>query len=59
VDEVTEAQVIEKAIRDLHERVELDSGGEYCDVCSNHGDAHWPCATVAAVELAQEEWRSA
>lgn len=22
---------------------------DYCDVCSNHGDITWPCATIAAL----------
>lgn len=37
-------------VRALHERREGDDGSTYCDVCSNHGDVTWPCATIAALE---------
>lgn len=33
--------------RALHMYVE-DAG--YCDVCSNHGEVTWPCATIAALD---------
>lgn len=35
------------AVRALHER---DPEADYCDVCSNHGDITWPCATIAALD---------
>lgn len=39
-------------VRDLHERRESDAGPgrAYCDVCSNHGDTTWPCATIRALD---------
>lgn len=36
-------------VRDLHQPV--DAGiGPSCDVCSNHGDTAWPCATLRALD---------
>lgn len=26
-----------------------DAGAGYCEVCANHGDIEWPCATVRAL----------
>lgn len=46
-DEPTES---EKRVRALHPQVTGDDGSVYCDLCSNHGDIHWPCATLAALE---------
>jgi hypothetical protein len=38
-------------VRDLHEKRESEAGpGAYCDVCSNHGDTTWPCATIRALD---------
>ncbi|MFF3547100.1 hypothetical protein ACFYXD_35345 [Streptomyces platensis] len=37
-------------VRALHERREADDGSTYCDVCSNHGDIAWPCATIRALD---------
>ncbi|MGW2920368.1 hypothetical protein ACWDBF_21255 [Streptomyces angustmyceticus] len=34
-------------VRSLHPYNE-DAG--YCDLCSNHGDITWPCATVKALD---------
>ena len=34
-------------VRDLHTRYE---GGGSCEVCSNHGDVQWPCATLRALD---------
>jgi hypothetical protein len=39
-----------QAVRDLHERRDSDTGKDYCDVCSNHGDIDWPCATIRALD---------
>lgn len=39
-----------QAVRDLHERRDSDTGQAYCDVCSNHGDTDWPCATIRALD---------
>lgn len=36
-------------VRDLHERRDSDAGGSYCNLCSNHGDITWPCATIRAL----------
>jgi hypothetical protein len=37
-------------VRGLHERRDPDAGDPYCDVCSNHGDTAWPCATIRALD---------
>ncbi|NJA56689.1 hypothetical protein [Streptomyces sp. NEAU-H3] len=38
-------------VRKLHERINAeDADGGYCDLCSNHGDIHWPCATIKALD---------
>ncbi|MFE4915787.1 hypothetical protein ACFRCX_30245 [Streptomyces sp. NPDC056652] len=42
------ASALQRA-RDLHERREGDSNSAYCDVCANHGDIAWPCATIRAL----------
>lgn len=39
-----------RRVRDLHERRDSDAGYAYCDVCSNHGDTTWPCATIRALD---------
>lgn len=40
-----------QAVRDLHEKRESEAGtGACCDVCSNHGDITWPCATIRALD---------
>ncbi|MFD7867969.1 hypothetical protein [Streptomyces sp. NPDC059783] len=39
-----------QAVRDLHERYDSDAGGAYCNLCSNHGDTNWPCATIRALD---------
>lgn len=39
-------------VRALHERMEGYGDFDYCDVCSNHGDIRWPCATIRAIEEA-------
>jgi len=37
-------------VRVLHEKRDSDAGtGAYCEVCSNHGDTNWPCATIRAL----------
>ncbi|MFD3336071.1 hypothetical protein ACFWV1_26005 [Streptomyces sp. NPDC058700] len=36
-----------QAVRDLHQR---QPDADYCDVCSNHGDITWPCATIRALD---------
>ncbi|MGY5127329.1 hypothetical protein [Streptomyces nigrescens] len=41
-------------VRALHEYIE---DADYCDVCSNHGDIAWPCATIAALDGADPEPR--
>lgn len=38
-------------VRALHTR---DEDADYCTVCSNHGDVQWPCATIAALDGAQQ-----
>ena len=43
------------AVRDLHERCESDYSTVYCDLCSNHGDTTWPCATIAALDGTNNE----
>lgn len=43
----------EAAVRKLHERREGDDGSLYCDLCSNHGDITWPCATVRVLSSAE------
>ncbi|MFI7096748.1 hypothetical protein [Streptomyces lydicus] len=42
-----EARAASDRARALHQRNE-DAG--YCDLCSNHGDITWPCATIAALD---------
>src|SRR5690242_14711646 len=38
-------------VRTLHERRDSEAGtGAYCDLCSNHGDITWPCATIRALD---------
>jgi hypothetical protein len=39
----------EQAVARIHERIAGADGSEYCDLCSNHGDVHWPCATMRAL----------
>ncbi|MEU1088952.1 hypothetical protein ABZ401_19315 [Streptomyces sp. NPDC005892] len=42
-----------RRIRAQHERRESHTPlGAYCDLCSNHGDITWPCATISALESA-------
>ena len=41
-------------VRALHERYESDGGGAYCNLCSNHGDIDWPCATIRALDGAEQ-----
>ncbi|WP_330479937.1 hypothetical protein OG301_39030 (plasmid) [Streptomyces platensis] len=50
------AQAALERVRALHQYNE-DAG--YCDVCSNHGDIAWPCATIAALGGADGEPRAA
>ncbi|WP_446458676.1 hypothetical protein [Streptomyces rochei] len=41
-----------QAVRDLHQR---QPDADYCDLCSNHGDIDWPCATIRALDRATEK----
>ncbi|MEU5824879.1 hypothetical protein [Streptomyces sp. NPDC047803] len=42
-------------VRNLHERRETEDGtGAYCDLCSSHGDINWPCATIRALDGAEQ-----
>jgi hypothetical protein len=34
-------------VRELHQH---QPDADYCDVCSNHGDIDWPCATIRALD---------
>lgn len=34
----------------LHHRIDASDDSWLCEVCSNHGDVFWPCATVKAVK---------
>lgn len=45
-----------QAVRDLHDRRDANdgAGSAYCDVCANHGDITWPCATIRALNGAQQ-----
>lgn len=43
-----------QAVRDLHERREGTDGSAYCDLCSNHGDITWPCATIRALDSTEQ-----
>lgn len=35
------------AVRALHKH---NVDADYCDLCSNHGDTTWPCATIRALD---------
>lgn len=48
----TQAEASIVRVRALHERMEGYGDFDYCDVCSNHGDIRWPCATIRAIEEA-------
>lgn len=52
-----EAWWMERRLRMLHRKTRLTDGQWYCDLCSNHGDIHWPCETIKVMELAQKEAR--
>ena len=41
------AEAALNAVRALHQQ-QPDAG--YCDMCSNHGDITWPCATIRALD---------
>lgn len=44
-----------QAVLTVHEeRESAYVGGSYCDLCSNHGDITWPCATVKALNVAAQ-----
>ncbi|MFH9426038.1 hypothetical protein [Streptomyces sp. NPDC017529] len=45
-DTTCEAAAALNRVRALHTRNE-DAG--YCDLCADHGDVDWPCATIAAL----------
>lgn len=45
--ELTSAQRAIARVRALHQ---LNERAGYCDVCSNHGDITWPCATIRALD---------
>lgn len=48
-DELVDHRKADRRVRDLHERRDSDTGSAYCDVCANHGDTVWPCATIRAL----------
>lgn len=51
------AWLMERRIRMVHRKKRLDGGGgSYCDLCSNHGDIHWPCRTIRALEDRDRSW---
>lgn len=52
---LTEAELIRLSVLEVHEKREGADGSVYCDLCSNHGDVHWPCATVEAMDQAVVE----
>lgn len=41
-----------QAVRELHQH---QPDADYCDLCSNHGDTTWPCATVRALDATAEK----
>uniref|UniRef100_UPI0030E0A33E hypothetical protein n=1 Tax=Streptomyces tubercidicus TaxID=47759 RepID=UPI0030E0A33E len=47
IGRAVEAEASIGRARALHQHNEDAS---YCDVCSNHGDLAWPCATIAALD---------
>ena len=48
-EKLTHRRAAFQRVRALHERID-GAGGPYCDVCSNHGDIGWPCATLTALD---------
>ncbi|MFE7780355.1 hypothetical protein [Streptomyces nigrescens] len=54
--ELTSAQRAIARVRALHQ---LNEDAGYCDLCSNHGDIAWPCATLRALDGADGEPRPA
>ncbi|MFF1301080.1 hypothetical protein [Streptomyces sp. NPDC058296] len=50
VGKIAEQRDSIQRVRELHEKRDSDTGHPYCDVCSNHGDTDWPCATIRALD---------
>ncbi|MFK8851186.1 hypothetical protein [Streptomyces sp. Ac-502] len=46
-DTTCEAAVALDRVRALHTRNE---DADYCNLCADHGDIGWPCATIAALD---------
>lgn len=40
-----------EAVRQLHQH---QPDADYCDLCSNHGDTTWPCATIRALNTTEQ-----
>ncbi|MEW1754122.1 hypothetical protein [Streptomyces angustmyceticus] len=49
--ELTGANSALDRVRALHQH---NRDADYCDLCSNHGDVAWPCATLRALETPKE-----